>query len=75
MRKRGAADRVAMIKMWGGHVYYALKGLGKLPDYKGIGLGVPSLPSPILHMLKHYVCCESCSAEFTDGAQGNLCFG
>merc|ERR1712039_391287 len=35
LRKRELALRMQAVKTWGVHVYYALRGLGKLSDFKG----------------------------------------
>jgi hypothetical protein len=35
LRKRGAADRQNVLKSWGPFVHFALKGMQRLPDFKG----------------------------------------
>ena len=36
LRKRGAAARSETLRIWGPFVHYLLKGMGQLPDYKGV---------------------------------------
>jgi hypothetical protein len=36
LRERGVAERQSMVRSWGPFVHFALKGMARLPDYKGI---------------------------------------
>eukprot|EP01047_Picozoa_sp_COSAG01_P113779 COSAG01_NODE_42477_length_439_cov_3.941176_1_plen_108_part_10 len=35
LRKRGAAERSQLVTTWGGYMFYMMKGLEQLPDFKG----------------------------------------
>lgn len=35
LRKRGAAERSQLVTTWGGYMFYMMKGLAQLPDFRG----------------------------------------